>query len=272
MKKILLTGASGFIGKNLIKHLIGNYQVIAIINNNYIERKENLNIIKIDLNDYLFLEKLIRKEKPEILVHLAWITDNKIYLNSEENIKWLSISKILVDLFVNNNGKHIIVSSSCAEDYLKNTLYAKSKTDLREYCFSNYKSIDISWLKIFFTYGPGDKKEKLIPSIIESAVNNKDFFLNNPENIIDYIYIDDLTRMIFKVIDEKKTGTIEIGTGKGYKLIDIANKIYNATISKGKLIYNKNYIEKKIIISKPIYNSNFTMEEGLIKTISYYIQ
>lgn len=270
MKKILLTGASGFIGRNLIKYL-DNYEITAIVNNNFITKKENLKIIKLDLNDYLSIKNLMEIKKPEILIHLAWITDNKTYLKSEENIKWLDISKNLVDLFVNNDGKHLIISGSCAEDYLNNTLYAKSKSELREYCFSNYKNIDISWLKIFFPYGGDEKKEKLIPSIIKSAIKNKDFFVNNPENIIDYIHIEDLNEVIYKIVKEKNTGIIEIGTGKGYKLIDIANEIYNIIASKGKVIYNNHFNEKKVIISNPIYPIKPDIKDRLIQTITYHI-
>ncbi|GIW22437.1 MAG: CDP-4-dehydro-6-deoxy-D-gulose 4-reductase [Candidatus Sericytochromatia bacterium] len=268
MKKLLLTGASGFIGKNLIKYL-DNYKVIAIVNKNKIEEKTNLYQIKLDLNNFLLLENLIKEEKPEILIHLAWITDNKTYLNSQGNLKWLSISKKLIDLFIKNNGKKLLVAGSCAEDYFKETLYSKTKANLKDYCFS--KNIDITWLKIFFPFGPGDKKEKLIPSIINSGLKNKDFYLKEPENIIDYIYIDDLVFIIYKVLKENKLGTVEIGTGKGYKLIDIANKIYNLIGSNAKINYNKRHKDRKIIVSKPVYYIENNIDDKLENTIKYHI-
>ena len=97
MKKILITGSTGFIGSTLIKFfLYKNYEVFALT------RKKNksslIKYIKADIFDHKRINKVFKKIKPNYLIHLAWEASPNKYQNSKANYKWLHSS---LNLYLN---------------------------------------------------------------------------------------------------------------------------------------------------------------------------
>ena len=91
MKKILITGSTGFIGKSLINFFLSKkYKVFALTRKNL--KNSKINYIKSNLFNHLQIEQIIKKIEPNYLIHLAWEANPKKFLNSKDNFKWLHSS------------------------------------------------------------------------------------------------------------------------------------------------------------------------------------
>jgi nucleoside-diphosphate-sugar epimerase len=292
--RILITGGTGFIGSSLIKKLANSKHQILALTRQKKEKYKNIFFYKCDLNKKQSYKKKIENFKPECLVHLAWEgIPNFSKYNCHKNIK---NSKTLIKVILKNKScKKIIVSGSCFEilknkgksdeqsKISNNNFFSKSKNDFRIWLKNlNKKYIfDYIWLRIFYVYGPGQRSNSLIPYVINSIKNNKQPYISNYSNVIDFIYIADLIK-IFKFFINKKSinGIFNVGSGKPVKVYNICKLIEYKINKKNIYFKRKSFKAKKIRIYfwsnkkkliKIMNNFNFTNASlGLSKTISFY--
>ena len=116
--KILITGANGFIGKHLVK-LLKNKNIICVISQK-LKYKNSIKFIHLNLFDYKKVNEIITKEKPKVLIHLAWETEPKRYINKKSNLKWYHSSINLYHQFCKNGGQKAILVGSGIELNFKN--------------------------------------------------------------------------------------------------------------------------------------------------------
>ena len=95
-------------------------------------------------------------------------------------------------------------------------------------------------LRLFQIYGPFQKFDRLIPQIIRSSLKNKNFKCTNGNQFRDYLYIDDFTNLIKKILKKKriKSNIFNVGYGKPIKVRDVIEKI-TRIIKKGKPNYER---------------------------------
>lgn len=247
--RILVTGSSGFIGKNFIEFLIkSNHEILAIYNKHKprISEKKRSKVIfiKHDLNKKKIDKKIINF-RPEIIYHFAW--QGIPNFDFETSLQNLKSSYIFIKQIVNVcNIKKIIVSGSCFEYYkkihgekyekyryfinAKKSLYSLLKVSCDK------KNISLGWFRIFFVYGKGQRKKSLIPYIIRSMKLNKKPNILNLSDKNDYIHISDVCNF-FQMIIKKKfdTGIYDLGSGK----LTSAKQILQIMISKFKFKKNE---------------------------------
>jgi len=262
--RILITGAGGFLGKNLISHLKKKKFKILLLNKTF----KNLDIFLGQKFIVTKIEKInrknllkIKKFKPEVIINLAWegipnFSFNKSFKNlSSQIIFFQKITKI-------KSIKKIINIGSCWE-YPKNIgkcreneeinlqnffIWAKiSLLNFIEFCCK--KKIKYIWFRVFFMYGPFQRNQSLIPSIFKSLSNLKKPKLLHPNNSNDFIHVDDVCSAIIKAIEKKSAnGIFNVGSGK------LTNVLY---IYK-KIIKEMNLIEIKKFNISNINKKNFS--------------
>src|SRR5689334_19533914 len=116
MKKVLITGASGFIGRECLSLLTDlNYEVYALTSKTPSFFLENVQWIKFDLLKDFSIDDLLKKIKPSHLLHLAWVTTPGKLWEAKENLDWLELSTHLIEAFAHNGGKRAVLAGTCAE-------------------------------------------------------------------------------------------------------------------------------------------------------------
>ncbi|MDC0523651.1 SDR family oxidoreductase, partial [Nitrosopumilus sp.] len=180
MKKILITGSSGFIGKNLIDNLLSEYEIIGLSKKG---EKSKINHIIKDINE------ITSKDFKNIfcVIHLAAITDPKICEDFPEKCittNVLGTQKIL-EASRKNNCKVVYASTSHVYGIPKKipisetastsptSIYAGSKLAGEILCESYQKqfNMDISIVRIFSVYGPKSNNHCVLPSIVKQMKN-----------------------------------------------------------------------------------------------------
>ena len=235
--RILVTGASGFIGSNLLTRLsLSGHNLMCLTRSNNKESKnDSIQWVTADLSLPSSYQDQVKNFKPNIVIHLSWqdipdFTLSKSKLNLNQSIDFLSFV-LEIDCC-----KKIIVAGSCAEynnvngsciETDKNTpnsdfVWAKLSlhTWLSMKCLE--EDVSLGWMRIFYVFGPGQRLESLIPTIFSNLKRNKLPILKNLNNANDYIYIDDVIDILYLAITyEFSSGIYNIGSGLSTSVLDI---------------------------------------------------
>ena len=236
MKKILVTGASGLIGSNLIKNLSSEYQVYAITHNNKISRADfSLNIDLSKPFDNSELPKGI-----DTIIHLAQSKHYKEFPKHSEDIFSVNIESTfrLLNYARETNVKNFILASSGGvygnthkvisdepslkiDNELGLSIGSKLCAEVLAEAYKDYMNIII--LRFFYVYGKGQKDQMLIPRRIESIENEKKITLQGEEGlIINPIHISDAINAIRNAIKLNSSEKINIAGPDNISLKKIA--------------------------------------------------
>jgi nucleoside-diphosphate-sugar epimerase len=296
MKKLLITGARGFIGSAITEKLAaeGKYEIYAVISGlqRAIPFAENVKIVCADLLNESERCKLIESIMPTFMFHFAWETSD---LASSNNIKWLEASLHLARLFWDNGGKRFLFAGTGYE-YSYNSgkaleyspwqlnsgafLYGICKhafTTVSEQ-FARENNHQYVTARYFSIYGEGDDKPKrAIPSAIQSFLSGQKFICKSPNNIADYIYIDDAVDATIKTFESDFCGVINIASGLPQRMYDVFADIAsilgrqellfaeNESICQSILVGDTNILNNKISYFCPT-----SLHAGLEKTIKWW--
>jgi nucleoside-diphosphate-sugar epimerase len=292
--RLLITGASGFLGRIVTKKIAAEnkWMVYAVTSGRrYIDFPSNVEVVSANLLDETNRRQMIESIQPNIILHLAWYAEN---VDANSNIKWLEASLHLMRLFANVGGERFLFAGTCQEirsDSGKRkeqncniemlSVYGASKR-----AFSNIASIffvkrDIGFvnLRYFTIYGPGD--DGLLPAIpaaIRAFLRREIFVCKCPNNIWDYVYIDDSAEATLKILESEFCGVINIASGFPLRMKEVFTIIANIMNSRNNLVFENQDICKLVLVGdtaileeKLGYKCKTSFEEGIKKTIEYFV-
>ncbi len=238
MKKVLLTGATGLIGKYAIKPLLdAGFEVFALSGKTQEEIK-GVNWIKANLFDFTEIKNVVKQIKPQYLLHFAWITGSG-YLSSEQNYELRDASLNLLKEFQHFGGKRAVFAGTCFEYEFKNeplkedgklnptSIYAKCKNELNKNAtvFSEQNNVSFGWGRIFYVYGEGENEKRLVPFVINSLKNDKEITITAGELIKDYLFAGDVAGAFVKFLDSDVIGSVNICSARPIKIKEIVSLI-----------------------------------------------
>jgi len=241
MKRVLVTGATGFIGKHCLPLLLEkNYEVHGLFFNSTLERTPEVIWHQANLLDLTQVETLLKNIRPTHLLHFAWYTTPGKYWTSLENLYWVQASLALFRNFQKEGGQRAVIAGTCAEydwNYgycsefitLRNptTPYGICKNALQEMLdvYSNNKSFTSAWGRIFFLYGPHEYPSRLVPSVIRSLLHGKPAQCSHGNQIRDFLYVKDAADAFVQLLENDIHGPVNIASGQLFALKDLINKI-----------------------------------------------
>jgi len=252
-KRVLITGATGFIGANLCREFLKNGASLYILTRKTSNKWRisdilpDLREVCVDLLDAGNLEREVLAIKPEIILHTATYGGHRfesqesriIETNFLGTVNMINACKnIDFEIFVNtgSSSEYGIKSEAMREkDILEPIdIYGVSKAAASLYCqaFARKENRAVVTLRLFSPYGYYDESVRLVPSVILSSLKGENPRLSSPRPVRDFLFIEDLTAAYLKVVENFRSigeGAINIGSGKQYCVGDIANKIIELT-------------------------------------------
>lgn len=305
-KRVLVTGGAGFIGSHLSERLASEGCILHIVTGP-VEGLENLksvravaNLHKADIRDREKISEIVSSINPHYVFHLAAslkrgrepeIIDEIMSINFQGTLNMLEACKNLgVEKFVFISTSDVYGSnkSPFKEDQPIDPIspYSLSKAAAELVCKMYFKTfgLPVTVIRSFLTYGPRQKPELLIPEVIVAGIKKTEFKMTKGEQERDINYVDDVVEALLKACTAKEAvgETINIGTGKKYKIVDIVKKILDLMGNPinpqiGALPYRANEVwemycdnskAKRLLGWEP----KTSLEEGLKKTVRWYME
>jgi nucleoside-diphosphate-sugar epimerase len=249
--KILITGATGFVGRHVVNELLKYDHEIIIAG-------RNKNLSTIDKVNFIFfdLEKLNANKNyfeyfgaPDLLIHLAWqgLPNYKSLFHFEKNLpQHYSFLKNIIE----NGLKKLVVTGTCFEYGMKEGClsedmitdpknpYALAKDTLRKFLFELQKknNLDLKWIRLFYMYGAGQNSNSLL-SQLQIALNRGDeiFNMSGGEQQRDYLPVEKVAEYIVTIALQNVEGIINCCSGKQIKIKQLVENYLEKTNQKIKL-------------------------------------
>lgn len=293
MKKLLITGATGFIGRACVSVLNNSpdYEIHAISRKKL--NQSNISWHLCDLLNFDETKSLIETLKPDFLIHLAWYVEFQDYLHSMQNYDYINATVNLYKQFSINGGKNAVLAGTCAEydsslenpdehaHLNPNTNYGKAKKQTYELISELYKKnstyASFIWTRLFNLFGPYEDLNRLFPYIISNYLAKQIPQIKNPNVIRDYTFVENLAETLVALLKANCSGAINIGSGDIYSLAEINDIIRQKLFQMPSLLQNPmlNSIERSRFVPnlKKLQQLNIkpivSFEEGLKKTYEW---
>ena len=231
--RILITGASGFLGAQLTRAMVtAGHDVVALTRARDIPPRlrgleERITLASGELADTAAIRAVVAAARPEVCLHLAWYAEPGKYLSAPENLPALKASLELVEILAAAGCRRVVGAGTCAEydtdaGFLREegatrpaTLYAAAKLSL---CLlgeplAKAAGMSFAWARIFYPYGPGEDERRLVAAAIGAVLDGRAFAATPGEQVRDYLHVTDVAAA-FRVLAEcDASGVFNVASG-----------------------------------------------------------
>jgi UDP-glucose 4-epimerase len=247
--RILVTGATGFIGRSFIPVLLKQpaFNIVLLRLESESERpfppplaslRPQFDVVYADLRNFSLTVRAIRQAQPDVVVHLAAAGPADPFLPVETALRHNvtgTINLLRACFEKTFTTRQIIVARTPGERSAMN-VYAASKAAAWNFCqmYGRTQAWPIHGAMIFQAYGPYQPENTLIPSAINAALSGQDFPMTAGTQQRDWIHVADVAAGLTAMIDKSLPPgtTIELGTGQLTSVADVVQQIY-ALADKG---------------------------------------
>jgi UDP-glucose 4-epimerase len=303
MKKILITGGSGFIGSHIVEELLNRNNIVTVVDlwerpelTDISKKNKNLKFKKINLHNFDEIEKVMSENNH--LIHMAAI------LGTAETITTYDIEDVILTNILGTtkilkaakkyNYEKVIIPTTPDVAWLNPYKITKQAIEKIAQLFNKEHGLNVVCLKLGNIYGPRETwlttkleapftYQKIIPSfIMDTLEKNEITIYGDGMQKSEYIFVDDVVESFIRAIEVNKkfdTEVIHVGSGFNNSVLEIVESLEKAWNKK----INKNFVpmrpgEYKIEINlnpEPLkrilnFELKWSLEEGLKKTIPYY--
>lgn len=295
--KVLLTGATGFIGSHVARALVRQgHEIHALVRpgsdlSRIADIQSSLRLVAGDLLNSSFA---LPSSSFDLAVHLAWYVEPGKYLTSPQNVEFLCASLRFAKHLADSGCKRLVAAGTCFEydtdlGVLSEScptrprhLYAASKLALYHALEGFYatKSIEFAWTRFFYLYGPFENPGRLVPVVVNGLLKGETVKLPPGEQVRDYLHIEDVAGAVCAVAASRLTGAVNIGSGQPVAVRDVALKIGEIIgrpelISLGALPQPPDdpmriVADNSRLVQNTNWKPRYTLESGLQHTIEWW--
>lgn len=245
MRRIAITGASGFVGRQIFNALYDEkkYKLLLFSRRSDFSIKNYADNIEYILTKDIFSEKIEKLatvlQGVDTLIHSAWYVEHNNYLQSEKNFDCLTGSVALAKACVQAGVRRFVGIGTCFEYDLSFgclsvetplkpiTPYAAAKVatffSLAQYFLS--KGIEFVWCRLFYLYGEGEDERRLVPYLRKRLADGQVAELTNGTQIRDFLDVREAGRLIAEVAQGQQQGPVNICSGRSVTVRQLAEQI-----------------------------------------------
>ena len=232
--RVLVTGASGFIGTHTIPLLAaGGWEIHAV-------RRATVGLPTTpehritwhsgDLRQPNEARALIERVRPTHMLHLAWNAEHGAYWTADDNHAWAQGTIALARAFAAHGGRRFVSAGTCAEYDWTNlvapcredltrcrpqTPYGRAKLEAATGVMSTAREtgLSVAWGRLFFLYGPGEDARRLIPSVARALRAGERAQVTTGTQVRDFLHVSDAASAFAELLSHTVTGAVNVGSG-----------------------------------------------------------
>lgn len=302
--RVLLTGATGFLGAYVLRRLLAENIEVAIL----IRAKSDpwrisslLGQVTRITGDFSCAQELvdpIREFAPDATIHLAWSGVGGAYRNDQSQVNMnlvgsTALLKVVADagckawIGLGSQAEYGPANTKIDENHFPDptTLYgaAKLSTYLISKQICQQVGMRFVWMRLFSAYGPGDDANFMIPSLIKRLIKGEHIPLTEGTQLWDYIFVSDVADAVsMAAINSDVCGAFNLGSGKVQSIRAIAEQVRdlvdpNAQLGFGEVPFRSDqvmHLQADITRLQEAlsWSPTITLESGLSKTVQWYME
>jgi nucleoside-diphosphate-sugar epimerase len=246
--RVLLTGASGFIGRHALAPLLAaGHEVHALGSAPPSDSDEgDVRWHRVDLLDAGATDSFVARLRPELLLHLAWDVTPGRFWTAPGNVRWVEASLALMRAFVDAGGRRAVLAGTCAEydwqalaagesvrclegltPLVPRTLYGACKhaTHLVTAGLAAEQGVELAWGRIFHLYGPGEQPGRLVPAIARPLLAGESVAASDGAQVRDFSHVRDVADGFVALLDSHVQGAVNVASGEGVTVREVVELI-----------------------------------------------
>lgn len=256
--RVLVTGAAGFIGSHVVRKFIREgHTVYGVIRKNTSKERitdciDRIHMLEVDLREVDRVRSAMLDIRPDCAIHLAWYAAPGKFWTATENLDCVEMSLSLARGLADAGCKRLLVAGTCAEydwryGFLSETLtpcepqtlYGAAKHGLRLMLeqFCRVARMEFAWPRFFFLYGPGEQRQRLVPSVILRLLYGQKLPAIRGEQIRDFLHVEDAAAAVIAVAESGLTGSVNIGSGQPVQVRTIVETVAQIVSCSDRIIY-----------------------------------
>ena len=236
--RVLLTGATGLIGCQTVAPLVARgFEVFALSRSG--AKIDQAYEIKANILDPEQLDAVFEVNNFTHLMHLAWHDDPADRWTAEENFAWSEATLALVRAFAKAGGQRAVCAGSCAEyewgdralneasPLRQSSAYSRAKSDTGNQLMAEAPVLDVSlaWARIFFCYGPGEPKGRLLGDLIKGISSGDVVDCTDGLQERDFLHTGDIGRALAAILDSDVEGAVNVASGQATPVRDLIMEV-----------------------------------------------
>jgi nucleoside-diphosphate-sugar epimerase len=250
-KRVLVTGAGGFIGRWSITPLLNmGYEVHAVLSRSSQRAPpgelRGARLHTADLLDPAAVDTLLDAVSPSHLLHFAWMATPGVYWQSPDNALWLNASQHLLRRFKAVAGRRAVMAGSCAEyDWARAGVCVERSTPLADEAgtklpayvanklamqrmlaqFGAEDGLSTAWGRIFFQFGPHEHPHRLVSSVIRHLLLDQEALCTHGRQVRSFLHVADVGAAFAQLLDGDVQGPVNIGSDERVSLAELIDRI-----------------------------------------------
>lgn len=244
MKRVLLTGATGFIGRHAIEGLRARgYEIHAVASPAGGVFSAEVEWHRADLLEPGTPARLAARVRASDLLHFAWYVEPGAFWSSPHNLRWVGASLELLRAFRENGGVRAVLAGSCAEyewghdlcteagtPLAPATLYGACKHAVQQVAsaFARQSGLSFAWGRVFLLYGPHEPPGRLVSSVAASLLKGEPAPCSRGTQLRDILHVQDVADAFVAVLDSVVEGPVNIGSGVPVRVSEVVQALGRA--------------------------------------------